>query len=170
MAMPIALILTAVLQWQPLVMKLVHEATQSHDAVARMLAIVHTESAGKATAKSPTGALGLGQTTGIARRQCCKLDKRTCGHNPRLPEANLRCAVRLFFYYQGRFPGPSLCQTVRKAVGAYNGGDNHVMRAIKRCGAKWEACVKPETMRYVPKVFEAEEDYLAHGVPGTGVC
>lgn len=114
----------------------VEEARAGGVDPALMLAIVAQESAWRADAVSPAGAVGLGQLMpGTARERCGEINL----YNPR---QNVRCAVKVFAWMVGKCRGDKVC-----AVAGYNQGIYLTLASGGRPVAK-------ETREYVPRVFD----------------
>lgn len=152
----------------------VYRQFNSFDRVSLIAGICDTESRFKPNARSPTGARGLCQLTGIAMRQICILNPLLCSIRPFDAKQNLKGGITLFKHYWYDYwshKSLSQCDQLRLTVDSYNAGPNHVGRAFKRGGIDgYREHVKLETFNYSPQVLKREYQYIKSGWKGALSC
>lgn len=116
----------------------------------RIKAQIKQESAFDLRAKSPVGAMGLGQFMPAT------WEEWGLGHDPFDPTANIDATCRYMRWLLDRFRGDWL-----RALAAYNWGIGNVRRVVAKLGDKWRSGLPYETSHYLDQVQKYYNEYVA---------
>ena len=130
-ATALAVIPDAAKRYRPLLTRIAHAQWGLSAPVATFAAQVHQESHWRSDARSPVGAMGLGQVMPSTATWLASMTPALADQQPYNPGWNLRALVSYDRWLYQRVYGANECERMAKTLSAYNGGLGWVYRDQK---------------------------------------